>query len=92
VKTQKLFLSVRRFVFIVERNVYMVFRILRNVSEFIARWPGLPILVAIGLILISFVLRFLPDWPVVAWLVRTDLFLHVGLLLGLIGMLLGEAL
>ncbi len=70
----------------------MLFRVLRNISEFIARWPGLPILVAIGLILVNFLFRFLPGWPVVAWLVRTDLFLHLGLLLGLIGLLLGEAL
>jgi len=65
---------------------------LKRFSNFLARVPGLPILVAIGLIILSFVLRCLPDWPLVDWLVRTDLFLHLGLVLGFAGILLGDAL
>jgi len=70
----------------------MVGELLKRFSNFLARMPGLPILVAVGLIILNFVFRCLPDWPVVGWLVRTDLFLHLGLVLGFVGMLLGEAL
>jgi hypothetical protein len=70
----------------------MVSEWLKNVSEFLARLPGLPILVAIGLVVLNFVLQFLPDWPVVGWLAHTHLFLHVGLVLGFLGVLLGDAL
>jgi len=54
--------------------------------------PGLPILVAVGLVVLNFVLQLLPGWPVVGWLARTHLFLHLGLVLGFLGILLGDAL
>ena len=65
---------------------------LKRFSEFLARMPGLPILVAIGLVALNFVLQLLPPWPLVGWLAHTHLFLHVGLILGFLGMLLGDAL
>lgn len=70
----------------------MVGKWLKRSSEFLARLPGLPILVAIGLVALNFVLQLLPDWPVVGWLARTNLFLHIGLILGFLGVLLGDAL
>jgi len=65
---------------------------LKRISDFLARVPGLPILVAMSLVIVNLALRLLPDWPVVGWLARTDLLLHVGLVLGLLGVLLGDAL
>jgi hypothetical protein len=65
---------------------------LENVSEFLARVPGLPILIAVGLVVLNFVLQLLPDWPFVGWLAHTHLFLHLGLVLGFLGVLLGDAL
>ena len=70
----------------------MVGKWLKRSSEFLARWPGLPILVAIGLVALNFVLQLLPDWPVVGWLAHRNLFLHAGLIVGLLGVLLGDAL
>lgn len=67
-------------------------RWLKRVSDFLARMPGLPVIVAIGLVALNLVLQFLPDWPVVGWLARTHLFLHIGLILGFLGVLLGEVL
>ncbi len=66
--------------------------LLKRTSDFLARMPGLPILVAIGLIVLNFVLQLLPAWPVVGWLAHTNLFLHAGLILGFVGMLIGDAL
>jgi hypothetical protein len=64
----------------------------KRISEFLARMPGVPILVAVGLVVLNFALQLVPDWPVVGWLAHTNLFLHVGVVLGLLGILLGDAL
>jgi hypothetical protein len=44
-------------------------------------------------VILNFVLRLLPDsWPVVGWFVHTDLLLHLGVVVGLVGVLIGDAL
>ncbi|MFQ6101437.1 MAG: hypothetical protein ACE5OS_09420 [Anaerolineae bacterium] len=67
-------------------------KLLERIGGFLARVPGLPVLVAVGLVILNFVLQLLPDWPVVGWLARTHLFLHLGVILGFLGVLLGEVL
>jgi hypothetical protein len=64
----------------------------RRVSEFLVQYKGLPVLIGSGLVLLNFVLRLLPAWPVVGWLAGVDLFLHLGVIIGLLGILLGDAL
>lgn len=64
----------------------------KRISEFLARMPGVPIIVAVGLVVLNFVFQIMPDWPVVSFLAHTHLFLHVGVILGLLGILLGDAL
>jgi hypothetical protein len=66
--------------------------VLKHISDYLARYKGLPVLVGIGLILISLILNLLPAWPVVGWLAETDLLLHIGAILGVFGLLLGDAL
>jgi len=70
----------------------MVLRLLRSLSKFLARSPGLPILAAVGLIALNFLFQLLPDQAIVGWLAQTQLCLHVGLVLGFLGILLGDAL
>ncbi len=70
----------------------MVVGLLKRISDFLARMAGLPIIIAIALVVLNFVLQFLPDWPVVGWLAHTHLLLHLGLVLGFLGILLGDAL
>lgn len=71
----------------------MAAELLKRIGDFLARLPGLPILVAILLVILNFVLRLLPGtWPVVGWLARTDILLHLGVALGFLGLLLGDAL
>ncbi len=67
-------------------------KLLQRISNFMARLPGVPVLVAVGLVIVNLVLQFLPDWPVVGWLAETNLFLHIGVIVGLIGLLLGDVL
>jgi hypothetical protein len=67
--------------------------LLKRISDFLARLPGLPVLLGVTLVVLNFVVRLLPgSWPVVGWLVQTDLLLHLGVIVGLIGVLLGDAL
>jgi hypothetical protein len=71
----------------------MAANLLKRISDFLARVPGLPVLVGVFLVILNFVLRLLPGtWPVVGWLTHTDFFLHLGVVVGLVGVLLGDAL
>ncbi|HEY72135.1 MAG TPA: hypothetical protein G4N99_02555 [Thermoflexia bacterium] len=70
----------------------MVNELLKRASEFLARFPGLLVFVAIGLVALNFVLQLLPAWPVIGWLAHTHLFLHLGVIMGLLGILLGDVL
>ncbi len=66
--------------------------VLKHVSDFLAQRKGLPVLVGVGLMIISLIINLLPSWPVVTWLAETDLLLHLGAILGVFGILLGDAL
>jgi hypothetical protein len=71
----------------------MIAKIIKLVGDFIASMPGLPVIIAIVLAVLGLVLQLLPgDWPVIGWLARTDLFLYVGVIIGLLGILMGDAL
>ncbi len=63
--------------------------ILDRLSEFLSKRRGLPTMVAIVLVIVNLILQFIPG---VEWLARTNLFLHLGIIVGLIGVLLSAAL
>lgn len=68
-------------------------RWLKRISDFLAGLPGLPVVVAIVLVILGFLLQLLPaDWPVVGWLARTHLLLYAGVIVGFVGVLLRGAL
>ncbi|MGQ9517099.1 MAG: hypothetical protein ACUVT1_07515 [Anaerolineae bacterium] len=50
---------------------------------------GLPILIAVVLVLINFVVQFFPGLGVLA---TSDLFLHLGVVIGLLGVIVGDAI
>jgi hypothetical protein len=66
--------------------------VLKRISDFLAQRKGLPVLVGLGLMILSLIINLLPPWPVVGWLAETDLLLHLGAILGVFGILLGDAL
>ncbi len=70
----------------------MVTKFLRLAGDFLAQRKGLPVLVAVGLVLLNLILSLLPPWPVIEWLAETDLLLQLGVIIGLLGILLGDAL
>ncbi|MCC6192403.1 MAG: hypothetical protein IT318_25515 [Anaerolineales bacterium] len=61
---------------------------LDRLSDFIARYKGLPTMLAVLLVFINFVLQFLD----LGWLSSSNLLLHLGIVVGLVGLLLAEAL
>jgi len=61
---------------------------LDRMSAFIARYKGLPTMIAVLLVVLNFVLQFFN----VGWLSSSNLLLHLGIVVGLIGVLLAEAL
>ncbi len=65
---------------------------LKKVSEFLARHKGLPVLIGVGMALLSLICNLLPYWPVIGWLADTNLLLHLGVIIGLFGIILGDAL
>jgi len=63
-------------------------RVLDQLSEFLASRKGLLPLIGIILVLTNLVLKF----TITGWLVDSDLFLHLGIVIALLGFLLGWAL
>jgi hypothetical protein len=61
---------------------------LDRLSAFIARYKGLPTMLAVVLVILNFCLQFFD----LGWLSSSNLLLHVGIVIGLIGLLLAEAL
>ena len=61
---------------------------LNRISAFIARYKGAPVLLAIVLVGLNFLLKFFN----LGWISDSDLLLHLGVVIGLVGVLLGEAL
>ena len=70
----------------------IIAKFLRAAGEFLAQRKGLPVLVGVGLVVLNLIVSFLPPWPVAGWLAETDLLLQVGVIVGLLGILLGDAL
>jgi len=63
-------------------------RALDKVSEYLSTRKGLLPLIGIGLIIANFILQFFP----VGWLGTTNLFLHLGLVIAIFGLMLAWAL
>jgi hypothetical protein len=65
---------------------------LKKSSDYLARNKGLPVVIGVGLVLLNFLLQLLPAWPVIGWLAEVNFFLHLGIVIGLLGILIGDAL
>lgn len=70
--------------------------LLGHLADHIAHHKGMPVLIGVGLAIAGLVLNVIPGlgesvgfW---GWLVQHDLLLYVGVVVGLLGILLGDAL
>lgn len=59
-----------------------------TLSEFLAHRKGLLPLTGMGLVLLNFLLQFAGD----GWVIQSNLFLHLGVLVALFGLMLARAL
>jgi len=61
-------------------------RFLERAADALAKRPGFPIFVAVGLIFVNFILQLIPGSGY--WFVDSNVCLHVGVIVGFIGLLL----
>ncbi len=69
-------------------------KLLDRISDYIANHRGAPVFLAVILVVLNYVLRIIPgaQLGLLGFVVSTDLLLHLGIVIGLLGVLLGEAL
>jgi hypothetical protein len=61
---------------------------LNKVSSFMSHYKGLPAMIAVALVVLNFILQFFP----LGWFSSSNFFLHLGIIVGLIGILMAEAI
>jgi hypothetical protein len=66
-----------------------ILNLLDKSADFMAEKPGFLPLLAVGFILINFLLQIVPGS---GWVVDSNLFLHFGLIIAIIGLLIIRAL
>lgn len=62
---------------------------LDRISSYIAEHKGVPVLIGVLLVIVNFIVALLSP---ASWLTTTNLLLHLGVVVGLFGILLGDAL
>jgi len=66
-------------------------RLIDRISDYIAAHRGAPILLGVALVMLNYLLVIIPGVQL-GFVEETNLFLHLGVIVGLIGVLLGDAL
>ncbi len=65
--------------------------LLDRISDYVAAHRGAPIFLAVAFVVINFVLRLIPGTQL-GFIESSDVFLHLGIIIGLLGLLFSEAL
>jgi uncharacterized membrane protein YdjX (TVP38/TMEM64 family) len=69
----------------------MLSRILDGISDYVSAHRGVPVLIGVLLVVLNYLLLIIPGIQL-GFVETTNLLLHVGVIVGLIGVLLGDAL
>jgi hypothetical protein len=64
-------------------------KLLDRISEYLAARKGLLLILGIALIAVNLVLQFIPG---AGWLASTNLFLHLGVMVAIVGVMVAWAL
>jgi hypothetical protein len=70
----------------------MLNRLIDRTSDYLVRNKGMPVLLGVVLVILNYAVQFFTHVPVLGFLAGTNLFLHLGIIIGLVGILLGDAL
>ncbi len=65
---------------------------LDRVSDYLAHNKAMPVFAGVLLVILNYAIQFLAHVPVIGFIASTNLFLHLGIIVGLIGILVGDAL
>ena len=68
-----------------------VSRLLDGISDYVSGHRGVPVLIGVLLVILNYLLRLIPETQL-GFIESTDLLLHLGVIVGLLGVLLGDAL
>ena len=63
-----------------------------KISEYLAHNKAMPVFVGVLLVILNYALQFFVHVPVIGFIGNTNLLLHLGIIVGLLGILLGDAL
>jgi uncharacterized membrane protein YdjX (TVP38/TMEM64 family) len=66
-------------------------KIIDRISDYVSAHRGVPVLIGVLLVVLNYVLLIIPGVQL-GFVETTNLLLHVGVIVGLIGVLLGDAL
>jgi ABC-type amino acid transport system permease subunit len=66
-------------------------RILDGISDYVSTHRGVPVLIGVLLVVLNYILLIIPDVQL-GFVETTNLLLHAGVIVGLLGVLLGDAL
>jgi hypothetical protein len=65
---------------------------LDRISDYLAHNKAMPVLLGVLLVILNYAAQFLAQTPVLGFIAQTNLLLHLGIVVGLIGILVGDAL
>ncbi len=66
--------------------------LLNRVSDYLARNKGLPVFLGVLLVILNYTAQFFVHVPIFGFIANTNLLLHLGIIIALLGILLGDAL
>ncbi len=66
-------------------------KILDGISDYVSAHRGVPVLIGVLLVILNYILQIIPGVQL-GFVETTNLLLHLGVIVGLIGVLLGDAL
>ena len=66
-------------------------KVLDRISDYVSAHRGMPVLLGVLLVVMNYILLIIPGVQL-GFVETTNLFLHLGVIVGLLGVLLGDAL
>ena len=65
---------------------------LDRISDYLAHNKAMPVLLGVLLVILNYAAQFFAHTPILGFMAQTNLLLHLGIVVGLIGILVGDAM